>query len=51
MKLLEGKSEDEQLEIAYEYAQDHINEIPVAGNANYLCGSDNFGIEDINWEK
>ena len=51
VELLEGKTEEEQLQIAYEYAQSHINEIPVASNAEYIADSDNFELEDCNFEK
>lgn len=51
MELLEGKSEEEQKEIAYKYAQEHINEIPVADNAEYIFDSDNFEIDDIDFNK
>ena len=51
MKLLEGKTEEEQLEIACKYAQEHIDEIPVATNAEYIPYSDNFGIDDIDFEE
>lgn len=50
VELLEGKTEEEQLEIACEYAQEHIDEIPVATNAEYIPYSDNFGIGDIDFE-
>lgn len=50
MELLEGKTEEEQLEIACKYAQEHIDEIPVATNAEYIPCSDNFGIDDIDFE-
>ena len=46
-ELLEGKSEDEQLVIAYQYAQENIDKIPVATNAEYIPNSDNFEIDDI----
>ena len=36
MELLEGKTDEEQLEIACKYAQEHIDEIPVATNAEYI---------------
>lgn len=49
MDLLEGKTEEEQLQIAYEYAQEHIDEISVADNAEYVSYSDNFEMEDIDW--
>lgn len=46
-ELLEGKSEDEKLQIAYEYAMEHIDEIPVADNAEYVVtNSDSFELED-----
>ena len=48
--LLKGKTEEEQLEIAFKYAQDHIDEIPVAENAEYIAYSDNFEREDIDFE-
>ena len=50
VELLEGKTEEEQLETACEYAQEHIDEIPVATNAEYIPYSDNFGICDIDFE-
>ena len=50
-ELLEGKTEEEQYEIAYQYAQEHIGEIPVAQNATYVADSDNFEIDDIEWEE
>lgn len=50
IELLKGKTEEEQLQIAYEYAQDHIDEIPVAENAEYIANSDTFEPEDIDWE-
>lgn len=49
-ELLEGKSEDEKLKIAYEYATEHIDEIPVADNAEYVPDSDSFDLEDCNFE-
>ena len=51
LELLEGKSEEEQYEIAYQYAQEHIGEIPVARNADYVADSDNFEMDDIKWEE
>lgn len=51
MGLLEGKTEEEQLEIAYRYAQEHIDEIPVANNSEYISYSDNFEIDDIDFEE
>ena len=50
MELLEGKTKEEQLEIACKYAQEHIDEIPVATNAEYIPYSDNFEIDDIDFE-
>lgn len=47
-ELLEGKSENERLKIAYEYATEHIDEIPVADNAEYISNSDSFELEDCN---
>lgn len=49
VELLEGKTEEEQYDIAFAYAQNHIDEIPVATNAEYIPYSDNFEIGDINW--
>lgn len=49
-KLLAGKTEEEQLEAAYQYAQDHIDEIPVAVNAEYVCDSDTFKLDDIDFD-
>ena len=49
--LLEGKTEEEQLKIAYEYAKDHIDEIPVPNDAEYLPYSDEFEMEDISFKK
>ena len=51
LELLEGKTENEQYEIAYQYAQEHIGEIPVTRNANYVADSDNFEMDDIEWEE
>ena len=48
--LLKGKTKEEQLEIAFKYAQDHIDEIPVADNAEYISYSDNFEKEDIDFD-
>lgn len=45
--LLDGKTEEEQLKIAYEYAKEHIDEIPTASNAEYIANSDMFELEDI----
>lgn len=50
MELLEGKSEEEQLQIAYEYASEHIDEIDVARNTEYIPFSDNFEIDDCDWD-
>lgn len=50
VNLLKGKTEEEQLEIAFKYAQDHIDEIPVADNAEYISCSDNFEKEDIDFD-
>lgn len=38
------------MEIACKYAQEHIDEIPVATNAEYIPYSDNFEIDDIDFE-
>lgn len=51
VKLLEGKTEEEQYDIAFAYAQNHIDEIPVADNAEYISYSDNFEIDDIDFEE
>lgn len=50
-ELLEGKTEKEQYDIAFAYAQDHIDEIPVAKNAEYVPYSDNFEKEDIDFKE
>lgn len=51
MELLEGKTEEEQLQIAFKYAEEHIDEIPVADNAEYILDSDNFELEDCSFEE
>ena len=51
MELLEGKTEEEQYDIAFAYAKDHIDEIPVADNAEYIPYSDDFEREDIDFEE
>lgn len=51
LELLKGKSEQEQLVIAYNYACDHIDEIPVSNNAEYIPCSDSFEMEDIEWDE
>lgn len=51
VNLLEGKTEEEKYDIAYAYAQDHIDEIPVAKNAEYIAYSDNFERDDIDFEQ
>ncbi len=50
IELLEGKTEEEQLKSAYKYAQEHIGEIPVARNAEYVFDSDKFELEDIDFD-
>lgn len=50
MELLEGKSEEEQIAIAYKYAKNHIDEIPVAANASYVSDSDVFEEDDIDFD-
>lgn len=50
-KLLIGKTEEEKYEIAYAYAIDHIDKIPVASNAEYVPFSDSFEKEDISFEQ
>lgn len=50
MELLEGKTEEEQYKIAYDYAQDHIDEIPVAENAEYVSDSDVFEEDNIDFD-
>lgn len=50
-ELLTGKSKEDQLKIAYKYAQEHINDIPVASNAEYVPDSDNFELEDIRFDE
>ena len=42
---------DMTLEEAFEYAQEHTNEIPVASNAEYVPDSDDFEIEDCEFEE
>lgn len=49
IEILEGKTEEEQYETAFNYAQDHIGEIPIAQNPQYIPDSDNFEQEDIEW--
>lgn len=49
LELVEGKSQEEALRAAYDYAKDHINEIPVADNAEYVADSDTFEPEDIDF--
>lgn len=51
LEILEGKSKEEQYKIAYQYAQEHLDEIPVADNAKYIADSDNFEMDDIEWEE
>ena len=51
IELLEGKTEEEQYDIAFAYAQNHIDEIPVAKNAEYIPYSDNFEREDIDFDE
>ena len=50
VELLEGKTEEEQYDIAFAYAKDHIDEIPIAANAAYISYSDSFEREDIDFE-
>lgn len=50
MELLEGKTEEEQYKIAFAYAQDHIDEIPVAENAEYVAYSDVFEEDNIDFD-
>lgn len=47
--LLNGKDDDEKLKIAFEYAKKHIDEIPVASNAEYIADSDDFELEDCDF--
>ena len=49
-ELLNGKSEKEQYKIAFEYAKEHIDKIPVAKNIEYIPLSDNFDMDDISFE-
>lgn len=51
VELLEGKTEEEQYDIAFNYAKNHIDEIPVAANAEYLSDSDEFERDDIDFEE
>lgn len=48
--LLKGKTEEEQYDIAYAYAKNHIDDIPVAANAEYIAYSDDFDRVDIDFE-
>ena len=50
-ELLEGLSEEEALQVAHDYAQEHIDEIDVANNAEYIPYSDNFEIDDCDFEE
>lgn len=50
IELLEGKTKEEQLEIAYKYAQEHIDEVPVAENTECVPYSDSFDFEDVDFE-
>ena len=49
-ELLKGKDDDEKLKIAFEYAKKHIDEIPVARNAEYIADSDDFELDDCEFE-
>lgn len=49
--LLEGKTKDEQLKAAFEYAKEHIDMIPVSANAEYVCDSDTFELEDVDFDE
>lgn len=51
IELLQGKTENEQYDIAYEYAKEHLSEIPVAADAEYVPDSDQFDIDDIDFEE
>lgn len=51
LNLLVGKSEEEKLEIAYQYAKEHIDEIPVSDAPQYLEDSDSFEIDDIDFDE
>lgn len=48
--ILEGKSRDEQYEIAYDYAREHLGDIPVSSNVKYIPDSDNFELCDIKFD-
>ena len=48
--LLKDKNKQQQLEIAYEYAQTHLRDIPIADYLEYIPDSDNFEMEDIELE-
>lgn len=50
MDMLAGKSEEEQLEIAFEYAQNNMYDIPLARNAEYITDSDSFDLDDIDFD-
>lgn len=49
LELVEGKNQEEAYKAAYDYAKDHIDEIPVADNAEYVSDSDTFEPEDIDF--
>lgn len=51
IKLLEGKTREEKYKIAFEYAQEHIGDIPIAQNVEYIPDSDQFDMDDIKFEK
>lgn len=50
MDMLAGKSEEEQLQIAFEYAQNNIYDVPLATNAEYITDSDSFDLGDIDFD-
>ena len=51
IELLAGKTQEEKYDIAYDYAREHLADIPVSNNVHYIPDSDNFELCDINFEE
>lgn len=51
IELLKGKTQEEKYDIAYNYAKDHMSNIPVSKHTEYVPDSDQFDIDDINFEE
>ena len=51
IELIEGKTQEEKYDIAYNYAKDHLSKIPVAKHTEYVADSDSFDIDDISFEE